>query len=229
MKRILLVEDDEALGQGIALSFEGQGFDFCSCSRLAEARNALQQGTFDLILLDLGLPDGSGLALCRELRARGDATPVLFLTANDAEYSEVTALEAGGDDYITKPFSLAVLRARVAAALRRGEAKGEAPVYELGPFRFDFSALHFEAAGREITLSVTEQRLLRLLVANRGRTLPREVLLEQVWNGGEFVDENTLTVTVRRLRAKLEAGSKAPAYIQTVYGVGYRWEAGGDV
>lgn len=227
MKRILLVEDDEALGQGIALSFEGQGFDFCSCSRLAEARNALQQGAFDLILLDLGLPDGSGLALCRELRARGDATPVLFLTANDAEYSEVTALEAGGDDYITKPFSLAVLRARVAAALRRGEAKGETPVYELGPFRFDFSALHFEAAGREIALSATEQRLLRLLVANRGRTLPREVLLERVWNGGEFVDENT--VTVRRLRAKLEAGSKAPAYIQTVYGVGYRWGAGGDV
>lgn len=229
MKRILLVEDDEALGQGVALSFEGQGFEFCRCRSLGEARRALEGEPFELILLDLGLPDGNGLQLCRELRARGDATPVLFLTANDAEYSEVAALEAGGDDYVTKPFSLAVLRARVAAALRRGAAKGETPVYELGPFRFDFSALRFEKEGVELALSATEQRLLRLLVANRGRTLPRELLLERVWDGAEFVDENTLTVTVRRLRAKLEADPKAPAYIQTIYGVGYRWGASADV
>lgn len=229
MKRILLVEDDEALGQGIELSFGGQDYDFCRCRSLALARQMLQKERFDLLLLDLGLPDGSGLSLCRELRGRGDATPVLFLTANDAEYSEVAALEAGGDDYVTKPFSLAVLRARVAAALRRSGGKGEEPVYECGPFRFDFEALRFEKGGAEVPLSATEQRLLRLLIANRGRTLPREVLLEKVWNGADFVDENTLTVAVRRLRAKLEADPGAPIYIQTVYGVGYRWGGSGDV
>ena len=119
METILLVEDDAALSEGIALVFSQQPYEFVRCATLAEARRALQTRMFSLILLDLGLPDGNGLELCRQLRDRRDPVPVLFLTANDTEYSEVAALEAGGDDYITKPFSLAVLRARVTAALRR--------------------------------------------------------------------------------------------------------------
>lgn len=116
METILLVEDDAALSEGIALAFSQQPYEFVRCASLAEARQALQVRAFSLVLLDLGLPDGSGLELCRQLRDRRDPVPVLFLTANDTEYSEVAALEAGGDDYITKPFSLAVLRARVTAA-----------------------------------------------------------------------------------------------------------------
>jgi len=143
-----------------------------------------------------------------------------LLTANDLELDEVTGLEAGADDYITKPFSLAVLRARVNAQLRRS-----APVkpdrIELNGFIFDFAQLEFSKDSTIIDLSKTEQRLLRLLVENRGRTLPRELLLEKVWDGGEFVDENALSVAVRRLRIKL-----GDAPIKTVYGVGYTWEAG---
>ncbi len=148
---------------------------------------------------------------------------MLFLTANDTEYSEVAALETGGDDYITKPFSLAVLRARVTAALRRRAPAGPELV-EIGPFRFDFARLQFEKQGVELALSRTEQRLLQLLVRNREQVVPRDTLLDQVWDGGEFVDENTLSVAVRRLRAKLEEDPRRPSYIQTVYGVGYIWK-----
>ena len=146
---------------------------------------------FDLLIFDINLSDGSGLELLRTLRQDGDLIPGILLTANDLELAEVNGLEAGADDYITKPFSLAVLRARVNVQLRRCAAVN------------------------------TEQRLLRLLVENRGRVLPRERLLEQVWDGGEFVDENALSVAVRRLRAKL-----GDAPIKTVYGVGYTWEVG---
>ena len=227
METILLVEDDAALSEGIALAFSQQPYEFVRCASLAEARQALQARAFSLILLDLGLPDGSGLELCRQLRDRRDQVPVLFLTANDTEYSEVAALETGGDDYITKPFSLAVLRARVTAALRRRAPAG-LELVEVGPFRFDFTQLRFERQGVELVLSRTEQRLLQLLVRNRGRIVPRDTLLDQVWDGGEFVDENTLSVAVRRLRAKLEENPCHPSYIQTVYGVGYTWKGNAD-
>lgn len=227
METILLVEDDAALSEGIALAFSQQPYEFVRCASLADARQALQTRAFSLVLLDLGLPDGNGLELCRQLRGRRDPVPVLFLTANDTEYSEVAALEAGGDDYITKPFSLAVLRARVTAALRRRAPAG-LELVEIGPFRFDFARLRFERQGVELALSRTEQRLLQLLVKNRGQIVPRDTLLDQVWDGGEFVDENTLSVAVRRLRAKLEEDPRRPRYIQTVYGVGYTWKGNAD-
>ena len=190
------------------------------CSTRCQATGILQSTAFDLLIFDINLPDGSGLELLRTLRQNGSFTPAILLTANDLELDEVTGLEAGADDYITKPFSLAVLRARVNAQLRRS-----APVkpdrIELNGFIFDFAQLEFSKDGTIIDLSKTEQRLLRLLVENRGRTLPRELLLEKVWDGGEFVDENALSVAVRRLRIKL-----GDAPIKTVYGVGYTWEAG---
>ena len=188
------------------------------CAALREAEALLLEREFDLLILDINLPDGSGLALLKTLRRSGRRTPVILLTANDLELDEVTGLEAGADDYITKPFSLAVLRARVNAQLRRAVPAADGRV-ELGGFCFDFSQLEFFREGVSIELSKTEQRLLRLLVENRGRTLPRELLLERVWDGGEFVDENALSVAVRRLRAKL-----LDAPIKTVYGVGYTWE-----
>ena len=154
-----------------------------------------------------------------ETRAAG-GPPVLLLTANDLETDIVTGLTLGADDYITKPFSLAVLRARVDAALRRNTPAPAPAVFEQDGFRFDFARLDFTADGRPLQLSQTEQRLLRLLVENRGHTLPRDTLLDRIWtDGAEYVDENALSVTVGRLRRKL--GKNAP--IKTVYGVGYTW------
>ena len=218
MKQILLLEDDEALGRGIGMALETPECAVTRCTALREAEALLLEREFDLLILDINLPDGSGLALLKTLRRSGKRTPVILLTANDLELDEVTGLEAGADDYITKPFSLAVLRVRVNAQLRRAVPAADGRV-ELGGFCFDFSRLEFFREGVSIELSKTEQRLLRLLVENRGRTLPRELLLERVWDGGEFVDENALSVAVRRLRAKL-----LDAPIKTVYGVGYTWE-----
>lgn len=218
MSHLLLVEDDDALSRGIALSLKSSSFTRCVC--LWEARAAFSRESFDLILLDVNLPDGSGLDFCREVR-ESSRVPIIFLTANDAEYDEVAGLEAGGDDYITKPFSLAVLRARVEAALRR--AGGTASAYREGGLVFDFSCQRFEKDGEALSLSRTEQRLLSMLLENRGQTLTRGQLLEKVWDGGEFVDENTLSVAVGRLRGKVEDDPKNPSHIRTVYGIGYTW------
>lgn len=218
MSRILLLEDDEALGRGICMAFETPNCTVTHCSTRLQAIKILQGVVFDLLILDINLPDGSGLELLRTLRQNGTSTPAILLTANDLELDEVTGLEAGADDYITKPFSLAVLRARVNAQLRRSVPVKQERI-ELNGFILDFTRMEFSKEGTIIDLSKTEQRLLRLLVENRGRTLPRELLLEKVWDGGELVDENALSVAVRRLRGKL---GNAP--IRTVYGVGYTWE-----
>ena len=218
MSQILLLEDDEALGRGICMALETPSCTVTHCSTCLQAINILQGMVFDLLILDINLPDGSGLELLRTLRQNGTSTPAILLTANDLELDEVTGLEAGADDYITKPFSLAVLRARVNAQLRRSVPVKQERI-ELNGFILDFTRMEFSKEGTIIDLSKTEQRLLRLLVENRGRTLPRELLLEKVWDGGEFVDENALSVAVRRLRGKL---GNAP--IRTVYGVGYTWE-----
>lgn len=218
MSRILLLEDDEALGRGICMALEAPNCTVTHCSTRLQAIKILQGVVFDLLILDINLPDGSGLELLRTLRQNGTSTPAILLTANDLELDEVTGLEAGADDYITKPFSLAVLRARVNAQLRRSVPVKQERI-ELNGFILDFTRMEFSKEGTIIDLSKTEQRLLRLLVENRGRTLPRELLLEKVWDGGEFVDENALSVAVRRLRGKL---GNAP--IRTVYGVGYTWE-----
>ena len=218
MSRILLLEDDEALGRGICMALETPSCTVTHCSTRLQAIKILQGVVFDLLILDINLPDGSGLELLRTLRQNGTSTPAILLTANDLELDEVTGLEAGADDYITKPFSLAVLRARVNAQLRRSVPVKQDRI-ELNGFILDFTRMEFSREGTIIDLSKTEQRLLRLLVENRGRTLPRELLLEKVWDGGEFVDENALSVAVRRLRGKL---GNAP--IRTVYGVGYTWE-----
>lgn len=218
MSRILLLEDDEALGRGICMALETPTCTVTHCSTRLQAIKILQGVVFDLLILDINLPDGSGLELLRTLRQNDTSTPAILLTANDLELDEVTGLEAGADDYITKPFSLAVLRARVNAQLRRSVPVKQERI-ELNGFILDFTRMEFSKEGTIIDLSKTEQRLLRLLVENRGRTLPRELLLEKVWDGGEFVDENALSVAMRRLRGKL---GNAP--IRTVYGVGYTWE-----
>ena len=217
MERILLIEDDATLSRGVALALSGPERTIRQAGTLAQGREALEQEDADLVILDLNLPDGNGLDFLTRLRA-GSAVPVLVLTANDLETDQVAGLELGADDYVTKPFSLAVLRARVNALLRRNSS-GQSGLVELPPFRFDFEQMTFVREGQPVELSRTEQRLLRLLVDHRGQTLTRDTLLERVWDGGEFVDENALSVAVKRLRDKLVC-----APIKTVYGVGYTWE-----
>lgn len=222
MKHIFLLEDDETLGRGIAMALTGPEASVVCRSSLAKAREALVEECFDLLILDVNLPDGSGLDLLRQVRTNGDSTPVILLTANDLELDEVTGLEAGADDYITKPFSLAVLRARVSAQLRRGAKVS--PALSMGPFTFDFDRMDFRRDGRLVELSKTEQKLLRVLVENRGHAVPRAILVDRVWtDGAEFVEENALSVTVKRLRSKLEADPAKPEYLKTVYGIGYIW------
>lgn len=220
MARILLLEDDMALGKGIQLALQGPELQLTLCDTLLQARAALVQSLFDLLILDVNLPDGSGLELLQTAR-KESRVPVILLTANDLETDIVTGLESGADDYITKPFSLAVLRARVHAQLRRGRGQG---CVEMGPFRFDFDAMEFRRNGRILELSKTEQKLLRVLVENRGQTMPRALLVDRIWtDGAEYVDENALSVTVKRLRGKLEEDPSNPQYLKTVYGIGYTW------
>ena len=222
MDTIFLLEDDATLGRGISMALAGPERAVTLAGSLAEARAALADGRFALLILDVNLPDGSGLDLLRQLRAGGECTPVILLTANDFEWDEVAGLEAGADDYITKPFSLAVLRARVAAQLRRRAQPAGAVT--MGPFVFDFDRMDFRRAGVPVELSKTEQRLLRVLVENQGHTVPRVLLMEKLWpDGTEYVEENALSVTVRRLRGKLEADPANPQYLKTVYGLGYTW------
>ncbi len=227
MKKILIVEDDRALGDGLCLALKGPEAEPSLCRTLSAARSALGPGDFDLLVLDVNLPDGSGLDFLRELRGAANRIPVILLTANDMETDIVAGLESGADDYVTKPFSLAVLRARVNAQLRRGEGAAQGGPILLDGFSFDFERMEFRRDGRLVDLSKTEQKLLRVLVENWGRTLPRELLVDRVWtDGAEYVDENALSVTVKRLRGKLEDNPSKPCYLKTVYGIGYVWSAG---
>lgn len=212
--KILIIEDDKALNTGIALSLGNDVILQAFC--LAEARN-LSDSSVDLIILDINLPDGSGLDFCRELR-QTSSLPIIFLTANDMEIDIVTGLETGADDYITKPFSLAVLRARVNAVLRRRQTDNA--VFRTDRYEFDFDNMKFLVDSTPVELSKTEQRLLKIFVQNPGRTLPREMLLDRVWtDNAEFVEENALSVAVKRLRQKI---TDVP--IRSVYGIGYVWE-----
>lgn len=222
MQKILLLEDDVALGNGIRLALQGPQVQIVLCRTLAQAQDTIAQGSFDLLILDINLPDGSGLQLLEQVRKRSDV-PVILLTVNDMEMDVVTGLESGADDYITKPFSLAILRARVNAQLRRGTSPKTSCI-EIDGFRFDFDRMEFRRDGQIIELSKTEQKLLRILIENRGQTLPRATLVDRVWtDGSEYVDENALSVTVKRLRGKLEDNPSNPKYLKTVYGIGYTW------
>ncbi|AKL97323.1 sensory transduction protein RegX3 [Clostridium aceticum] len=190
---------------------------------MREAENHLSEAAFDLILLDVNLPDGSGFDLCKKIRQHS-SVPIVFLTANDMEIDEVTGLELGGDDYVTKPFSLMVLRARVSVLLRRGKKENKDEKINLGNFYFDFSSMRFYKNDMKIELSKTEQKLLKTLVVNRGNVMERSTLIDKVWtDDANFVDENALSVTIKRLRNKLEDNPVKPQYIQTVYGIGYIW------
>lgn len=223
MYHILIVEDDKGLNHGIMLALKEEGTEFYSAYTIGQAQKIRKEKEVDMVLLDVNLPDGSGFDFLQEIR-KTSQVPVLIITANDMEIDEVTGLSLGADDYITKPFSLMVLRARVTRMRERMDREKESDVYESERYSFAFEKMCFSVEGEEISLSKTEQKLLRLFVKNPGQTLSRERLVDVIWSdGGRFVDENALSVTVNRLRHKLE-GKKGICPIQTVYGLGYVWE-----
>lgn len=225
MVTILIVEDDVTLNNGIMLTLRQSDVAIEQAYNLKEAKQLLHKSP-NLIILDINLPDGSGFDLCKEIR-RTSSVPIIFLTACDMEIDVVTGLELGGDDYITKPFSLMILRARVMAALRRsGQIKSDTKLV-LDDMVFDFENMKFAKDGQSIELSKTEQRLLKILIANQGNILSRSQLIDKIWTEGEeYVDENALTVAISRLRNKVGDNPKSPRYIKTVYGIGYMWSSG---
>lgn len=222
MKKIIIVEDDKALNNGICMALKSPEFLFLPCETVQEAKETLKQNVCDLMILDVNLPDGNGIELLRDIR-KNSGMPVILLTANDMETDIVTGLESGADDYVTKPFSLAVLRARVNARLRTQEAQTKER-FQIDDFSFDFSDMKFYKGDVAIELSKTEQKLLKLLVSHPNITLERSMLVDRIWtDGADYVDENALSVTVKRLRDKLEENPAKPQYIKTVYGIGYVW------
>lgn len=226
--KLMIVEDDKALAKGIELALSEKENEITVCHDLKTAEEMWESENADLVILDVNLPDGSGydfLALVKE----SSKVPVILLTANDLEIDQVTGLSLGADDYITKPFSLAVLRARIEVQKRRIREQRENPsiksilpnCYVIEDLKFDFERLCFFKGEEELSLSRNEQRLLQIFLKNQGRILTREILMERLWqDGAEFVDENALSVTINRLRKKIEGETK---YIQTVYGQGYIW------
>lgn len=220
MSRILIIEDDMDLREGLAYFLGKDGYEVLTAGTKRAGMEIIRKVLCDLILLDCNLPDGSGFDLCTEAKEYGDV-PILMLTARDTEMDEVKALEMGVADYMSKPFSIAVLKARIKKILQ-----GRKPETRLvsGGITLEKEACKVYKNEEEIRCSKVEYQLLMYFMENRGRVLSKEQILAHVWDSqGKFVDENTLSVNIRRLRGKIEDDPKHPALIRTVHGIGYVW------
>jgi DNA-binding response OmpR family regulator len=223
MARILLVEDDEALAVGLLFAFAQEGYKTVRAAGAVEARRIFAQDEFDIILLDVMLPDGNGYELCKEFRNVSNI-PIVFLTSCDDELNVVMGLDGGGDDYVTKPFALRVLLSRIKAQLRRGSSSVPGSLHA-GNVVLNLEQGRAFAGDEELPLTATELRLLGLFLRHAGQALTRGQLLGRLWdNKGEFIDDNTLSVHVRHLREKLDAAGST-VEIVTLRGIGYRLEA----
>ncbi len=223
MLSILFVEDDDTIAMGVEYSLKQDGFQVSLAYRLEEARELLKRQPFDLVLLDLGLPDGSGYALCKEIRTAGDM-PIIILSARDEEASIVLGLDLGADEYIIKPFRLRELISRMKAVLRRrGPVEAGNRTLACGDVTVFTQQAKVYKNGREVLLTALEYRMLLTLILNQGRVLTRSQILGSIWEvDGDFVNDNTITVYIKRLREKLEDDPQNPALIKTVRGLGYQ-------
>lgn len=221
---IWIVEDDEIILEGLNYSLMQEGYDTISSSTVKEALTFLETQTpFDFCLLDLVLPDGSGYEICRAIRA-GSQVPILFLTACSDEVNTVMALEQGADDYISKPFHVRELLARMKAILRRTQAPGSSSIVTVGANQVNTLTGKVYRDHQEVILTATEYKLLLVFLNHRGQNLSRQQILDCLWDaGGDFVNDNTLTVYVKRLRQKLD-DREDNQLIRTVRGIGYRME-----
>ena len=220
MQKILVVEDDREMNQGISYVLEEEGYRTISAHTIAEGRDAYEKNGADLILLDVNLPDGEGFVFCRWIRERSKV-PVLFLTARDLEEGALLGYEVGAEDYVTKPFSMKILLRKISVILKRsGEEQGT--VFDDGFLRLDLFRAKAEVKGKACSVTPTEFRILKEFLAHRGQLLTYEVLLDRLWDGGnQFVDKHALAVNINRLRGKIEDAEHK--YISNVYGMGYQW------
>lgn len=232
METILVIEDDEGLSRGIYFTLNKEGYQVLMAQDLLQGAHLVHVNPVDLILLDLNLPDGDGLEFCKEIRY-SSSVPIIILTARDLETDEIIGFEAGADDYITKPFSLSVLKARISALLRRSLIqKEELPQYKFewiisGRIRLCKDNCRVFKDMEEIDLSTTEYKLLKMFLEHKKQLLLKEQILEAIWDTeANFVEENTLPVNIRRLRKKLEDDASQPRLIKTVHGMGYLWNEG---
>lgn len=226
MSRILLLEDDISLVEGLQYLLQQNSFTVTVARTVKQAEGLLAKTCYDLLLLDVTLPDGTGFALCQRLRAQGDRTPIIFLTASDEEVNVIRGLDCGGDDYITKPFKIGELNSRIRALLRRAGQRTdhETVVLQCGDTTIDLLQGRAKRNGQPLELTIGEYKLLCLLVRNAGRVVTRTRILQALWDqNGCFVDDNTLSVYIRRLREKVEDDPSVPAHLLTVRGFGYQW------
>lgn len=220
MQRILIVEDDIIICGGVKIFLEGKGYE-ADCAYSVKDAKAAMTNSYSLIILDINLPDGNGLDLCKEIR-KNKNVPVIFLSANDTEEDMIEGFMAGCDDYIAKPFSTELLNQRIMAVLRRTEQGVNNDLFQYKNLSVDFGKMQVFKDNLPVKLSVTEYKLLELLIKNKGQVLTREIIIEKIWDCDEnYIDANTLNVHIRRLRQKLEPDDKNPQYIITVFGIGY--------
>lgn len=222
--KILLIEDDTGLSRGISFALSQEGYEVMTAGTIKEASLLLKQNWPDGVLLDLNLPDGDGIGLCEKIKAASDI-PVLMLTARDLEVDELMGLKSGADDYMTKPFSIAVLKVRLEKLLRRGGAvrageKNPETLLSSGDIRLSPGSLRVYKGEEELNLSLTEFRLLQYFLENKNQVLLKEQILQRIWDAdSNYVEENTLSVNISRLRKKLGENR-----IRTIHGMGYLWE-----
>lgn len=223
MKKILIIEDDSDLQEGLSFSLRAEGYDIDTAGRILSAKQKISSNHYDCLLLDCNLPDGNGFELCREIRENSEI-PILMLTARDTELDEVKALELGVDDFMSKPFSVAVLKARLKKLVSRNN--DIQCLYSNG-ICLDRKECRVYRGDDEIFLSRVEYRLLLYFMENRNQVLSKEQILEHIWDSvGQFVDDNIVSVNIRRLRQKVEREPARPLYIKTVHGLGYIWNEG---
>lgn len=224
--KLLLLEDDESLIDGLTYSLKKNGFIVDVAQTVAAAYQYLKADTYILLLLDITLPDGNGFDVCDRVRKQGNPVPIIFLTALDEEVNVIRGLDSGGDDYITKPFKLGELCSRIRALLRRSgiRAADHTEYLSSGPITIDLLTSRALLNNQPLELTSAEYRLLCLFLKNAGNTISRNTILELLWDGnGNFVDDNTLSVYIRRLREKIEADPSQPKHLLTVRGFGYQW------
>ena len=222
MTKILLVEDDGQIASYLGELLRAEGFDTQIAGSKKEASEYLLVQAFDLVLLDVSLPDGNGFSICAEIK-REYEIPVIFLTASGDEYSVVAGLDMGADDYIAKPFRPRELISRIRSVLRR--CKKEQRILNCGDLKVNVSSATVTKGEKELFLSALEYRLLLLLLQNKGQILTRNQLLEEIWDAsGEYVNDNTLSVYMKRLREKIEKNPQSPRLLHTIRGIGYRME-----
>ena len=227
MKRIFLVEDDLSLINGLSFAIQKQGYNLDVARTICEANAKWADGNYDLVILDVSLPDGTGLDLCKKIRQTSQI-PIVFLTAADEETDIIIGLDIGGDDYITKPFKLAVFLSRINALLRRSEHFKQSDTRMVsGGIKIDLLKTEVSKNGEIIDLTASEYKLLHLFAENPNRVLSSEQILSRLWDCNEsYVDSNTLTVYIRRLRTKIEDDPRNPKRIITVRRLGYKWNCG---